>query len=422
MSLNFKVTHLRKSKVFHAGDTISGTVIATGPLHNGNTKVSIHFKGKSQTLIKISNGTTKTHYTDKVRFFTSSITLHTGPCHIDADTTTSWPFTFQLPLLTEPETGNPDITYSKKPLYAKAPHPLPPSISVSGTKRGAQYKAFIAYELRAELHRDAVFSRTLKKKGALPVTQRRPYGSDDPPDPRVLARSSTFSHASSRLLPDHGEQRRSLREWARDGLTSKAPAVAFGLTASSPQTFVEGQTIPLDLVLNVDAGKSSVTVAPRFRLLAAEYKFKAHTHVRAKGIMKRFDQILEPSHVVLERKTDFTSTNTLLDNGKALDLGALLNLRLYNTIPTFESYSICRNYAAKLKIKVECAGKTFDAEFKWKPVLVLPKAIEKMHGDKGDSDGELSRASSIGAMSFGEAVELGALIVETVTEAVSNLA
>ena len=248
MSLNFKVIHLRKSKVFHAGDTISGTVIATGPIHSDSTTVEIRFKGKSQTLIKVSNGTTTTHYADKVRFFTFSTTLHNGPCHIDAGSTTSWPFTFQPPLVTEPETGNPIITYSKRSLYAKAPHPLRPSISVSGTKRGANYKASISYELRAELHSSAVFSRAFKKKGALPVTLRRPYGSYDPPDSSVLARSCTFSHASSRLLPDHAEQRRSLREWVRDGLTSKAPVVSFALTASSPQTFVEGQTVPLDLV------------------------------------------------------------------------------------------------------------------------------------------------------------------------------
>ena len=137
--------------------------------------------------------------------------------------------------------------------------------------------------------------------------------------------------------------------------------------------------------------------------------------------MKRFDHVLEPSQVVLERKMDFSTTNTLLEDGRTLDLGALLNLRLFNTILTFESYSICRNYAAKLKVKVECVGKTFDAEFKWKPVLVLPKAIEKLSSGNGDSEGELSRASSIGALSFGEAVELGVLIAQTVTEAVSNL-
>ena len=198
--------------------------------------------------------------------------------------------------------------------------------------------------------------------------------------------------------------------------------MSFALAASSPQTFVEGQTIPVELHVDVDVAKSSAAIEPRFRLLAAEYKFKAHTHVRAKGIMKRFDQIVVPSHVVLERKMDFSTSNIILEDGKVLDLGTLLNLRLYNTISTFESYSICRQYAAKLKVKVECVGKTFDAEFKWKPVLVLPKAIEKLHKGSNGSEEELSRASSIGAMSFGEAVELGALIVETVGNAVSNLA
>ena len=200
MSLNFKVDHVRKSKLFHAGDQVSGIVTATGPIHDNNTTVEIRFKGKSQTLIKVHTGQSTVRYVDKVRFFSYSKILLRGPCHVDAGKTASWPFTFELPLTTEPENGNPDITYSKRLLYAKAAHPLPPSISVSGSKEGAQYKAFISYELRAELHRSAVFSRACKKKGALPVARRRPRGSDDPPDPRTSARvcSQSMRHSGAR--------------------------------------------------------------------------------------------------------------------------------------------------------------------------------------------------------------------------------
>ena len=139
--------------------------------------------------------------------------------------------------------------------------------------------------------------------------------------------------------------------------------------------------------------------------------------------MKRTDTVLEPSQVMLERQVDLRQQPTLLlQNGGVLDLGTVLNLRLYNTVPTFESYAICRNYAAKLTVKVECAGKAFDADFKWKPVIVLPKEIERPEIAGDDESGkELSRASSMSVMSFGGAVELGAVIVEGVMEAVSNL-
>ncbi|KAA6412637.1 MAG: hypothetical protein FRX48_03629 [Lasallia pustulata] len=328
MSLNIKVNHVRKSKAFHGGDQISGVVEARGPINKDATVVQIKFKGKSQTLIKRSSGESTSRWKDKVKFFRVIKVLFRGPCHLDSGSSTSWPFTFDLPLLTEPPYGNPDITYSKatdKP-YAKAAHPLPPTFSLSGSKRGSRYKALITYSLRADLQRNSFFSTSLHKSGSIPVAQSRPRANaaSDPPDPQPTTLRQTFTHATSRLLPSHASRARSLREWASDTFTSKAPTAHFTLAAEAPKTLVPGQPIPIYLRLGYDAETSTAPTVPEFRLSRVEFVVKEHVHVRGRGMLSR-EAHEKPSKVVL---TSLWVVDTprmgsgVLVSGEAVEVGA----------------------------------------------------------------------------------------------------
>ncbi|MCJ1247615.1 hypothetical protein MMC30_004830 [Trapelia coarctata] len=424
MSLNIQVSHLRKTKVFHGGDTISGIVVATGPIKQASTIVEIKFKGTSQTLIKQQNGHNKTVYRDKAKFFRLTTVLHRGACNLEKDASESWPFTFQLPLLTEPKEGrNLGIIYSKTAgsPYAKAAHPLPPNIALSGTKHGKEYKAFISYEIRAELHRSEVFSRNLHKAGSLPVAQRRARDEDgESPDPQMTTTTSQyFMHATSRLLPDHASKLRSLREWASDVFTSKAPSIFFTLSARSPKTLIERQAIPIELRLAVNTARSTVQQWPEITLLAASYKLKAHTHIRARGFWDK-DVDTKPSAVVMERRLVVeTPENTAplkLKDCEVVDIGTLYNLTLPKggVMPSFDSYAVSRRYAAHLTVKILCAGKKFEREFIWTPVVLLPVVLEgDESGDEGDI-GALGKAEGIGVLEFSEAMEIGVGILEVV--------
>ncbi|KAL9119938.1 MAG: hypothetical protein Q9187_003503 [Circinaria calcarea] len=427
MSLNIKVNHVRKSRIFHAGDQISGIVVATGPIDENATVVKIKFKGKSQTLIKQHAGEGTQHYPDKVKFFKVVKVLFSGACKIEEGASTSWPFAFQLPLYTEPEGGNPDIVYSRdlNAPYAKGRHPLPPTFSASGYKDSAGYKATVSYELHAELRRSALFSRSLRKSGNLPVTQCRTQTDGDDPDPQMTTLCQNFTHATSRLLPDHAAQSRSLHEWFTDKFTSKAPSVSFSLSARGPTTLVEGQAVPMEVCLTLDSAVSTAPSPPEFRLISVDYSLKEHTYVRGQTMFKRWGYTVEPSSVVLSKRliSETATTATVLKSDEVLDLGTMHNVTLAESklIPTFNSYSICRHYAAHLKVKVACAGKEFVAKFKWKPVVILPKEVEMPEGGDGDPMEELSRASSMGVLSFGAKAEIGAGMVEAIADGFAEL-
>ena len=427
MSLNIKVNHVRKSRVFHGGDQISGVVVATGPINEDVTIVKIKFKGKSHTLIKQPNGHSTSQYSDKAKFFSVVKVLFRGACKIEKGSSASWPFAFQLPLGTEPEKGNPDIIYSRNlsALYAKESHPLPPTISASGNKRGSNYKAFISYELRAELRRSAIFSRSLRKSGNLPVTQCRTQADGDSPDLQMTTHRQSFTHATSRLLPDHAAQSRSLREWVSDTFTSKAPSVSFSLSARSPMTLIEGQAIPIELCFIFDPARSTAPSPPEFKLVSADYLFKEYTHIRGRTLMKRHDVTVEPSSVVLSRHLVFetATTRTLLKSNEVIDIGATHKVALPDSklIPTFNSYSICRSYGAHLTIKMACVGKQFVVKFKWEPVVLPPQEVEAPESEDGDDMKALSRASSMSVLSFGGAVDIGVGIVGAVAEGLGAL-
>lgn len=281
MSLNIQVNHIRKSEVFHGGDKISGTVVATGPINEDTTIIQIKFKCKSQTRIKQSNGQHKTTYTDKVKFFKVIKILFRGACKIEIGSSTSWSFSFQLPLLAEP---TPDIVYSTtwNSPYAKAAHPLPPSISVSGSKRLREYKASISYELHAELQRNGLLSSTLRKAGALPVTQRRALAEVDP-DPQMKTLRQDFRHATSRLLPNHESKARSLREWASDTFTSKAPKCMVQPISSFGPDFDRGPKYSCRTLPRRRFGEVHRTVAARIQTDICELRVQ-RTYARSREI------------------------------------------------------------------------------------------------------------------------------------------
>ncbi|MCJ1365183.1 hypothetical protein MMC16_004303 [Acarospora aff. strigata] len=426
MSLNIKVINLRERKVFCAGDRISGIVVATGPIHDDNTVVELKFKGKSKTVNEAEN----MHSSSKQRFFTFTTTLLDGPCNIESGSVATWPFTFQLPLQTVSKPA--DAHEAGKPLstsepYAKGPSPLPPTFSASGHAKHASgfliyYKVVISYELRADLRRSKTFSRTIRAKGSLPVVQFRTHAeADDPdPDPRMKTAGQDFTHTSSRLLPGHEVQSRSLREWTSDAFTSKAPSVHFRLSATSPSTLVEGQSIPLELRLAVDGAGTTAIGSPQFRLTKAAYEFKKYTHVRAGNRLNGAN--LTHSESVLSRCLSLQAAETILEDGETISLPAMREISLpQSMVPSFSSQHIGRSYTAKLNVELECAGKKFEARLRWTPVVLLPSQVDMPRtGEEEAADG-LGKPQSLHTFGVGESVELGIAILHGVLEIVGAL-
>lgn len=101
MSIKITVNLLPEIRVFHAGDQVSGLVIVNGPLKIPDAKVEIEFTGSSETSREIENH----EHADKAYFFRFRQTLYVGGVDVEDGASRSWPFTFLLPEVTEPEGG-----------------------------------------------------------------------------------------------------------------------------------------------------------------------------------------------------------------------------------------------------------------------------------------------------------------------------
>lgn len=110
---------------------------------------------------------------------------------------------------------------------------------------------------------------------------------------------------------------------------------------------------------------------------------------------------------------------------QVIDIGVLKKVALpkVKLIPSFNSYSLCKRSAAYLTVRMTCAGKEFFADFKWKPVTILPAEVETP--DDGDEESMGARgkaeASSLGVLEFGgAALGVGLEILGQVSDVLGN--
>ncbi|KAF4637380.1 hypothetical protein G7Y89_g700 [Cudoniella acicularis] len=377
MALEIKIYHVRDTKVFYGGDEVSGHVELWGPAKHSELTVEINFQGFSETMQIIKNH----QYDDKAIFFQSSQPLFKGEVDIERGIMKIYPFKFQLPVETEPDGGNAKIKYntSRRFPYAKGPHPLPPSCAFSGDIVGRPYKARVSYTLNASAVGKAFVPR--RKLGTItvvpPPSTKKETAKDPANGPLLIAvPSKIFTQKSSRLLPGQAQHRRSVGGWLGDTFTSNTPKAIFTIVARTPQALTAGQDIPIQLMLQYDAEKSTLPSAPEVMLTQLKYKIKANTDIASRG---RFGaaRYANPRETVFKRTLNFASMP--LSNGENVDIGiwsvedgGMTHIKFEQAIVSpFNTYNICRKYEVQIAITFECAGKKTTAVFAWKPLDIV---------------------------------------------------
>jgi hypothetical protein len=357
LPLEIKIHHVRDAKVFYGGDNVSGFVKVAGPLKIPNATVKIGFAGSSETEQQVKNSM----FIDKAVFFQTAI-LFNGDVDIERGDTQRWPFTFELPVKTEPAWGNARITYSEDANYAMAAHPIPPSVAISKPR----WAAHVRYRLHAKLG-------MREHAGEVTIVPSKAQTDNGPPDAQLDVQSKVFTHVSSRLVPEQAHRRRSVNKWFSDKFASDTPRAVFSITARTAQTLIAGQDIPIQLMLVYDAEKSNLPSPPELRLLQLKYRIRARTYVlsRSRGIFSTQEKQVTACDTVFKRHLRLASL--FLVNGNNLDVGilnandsSLRHLSLDTAlIPSFTTYNIRRRYEAQIAIVFECGGKQITAEFPW---------------------------------------------------------
>jgi hypothetical protein len=185
--------------------------------------------------------------------------------------------------------------------------------------------------------------------------------------------SKVFSHASSRLLPEQAHRQRSVNKWFNNKFAINTPRAVFSIKASTPQTLIAGQDIPIQLMLVYDTEKSNLPSLPELQLLGLKYRIRARTYVlsRSRGIFSTQEKQVTACDIMFKRHLQFASL--FLVNGNKLDVSnlnandsSLHHLSLDAALtPSFTTYNIRRRYEAQIATVLECGGKQITAEFPW---------------------------------------------------------
>jgi hypothetical protein len=376
MTIILQYYHVREANVFYGGDEFSGYVECRGPLKIPDATVEVGLSGYSETVQPIRNRTLD----DKAIFFQTTKILFHGDLDIENGNSQTFPFTFQLPVETDPPGGNAKIKYSKKECYAKAPHPIPPSVALSGRMINREWVVQVNYPLQAQVKKrkgDVV----RKKVWNLTIVPHKTAGEAEKPKEEVLqevlqeVNSKYFTVVSSRLLSDQAQRRRSVNKWLSDKVASDTPRAVFSFTARTVTTLIAGQDIPIILKIAHDAEKSTVPSVPAVNLLEVKYKIIAYTQLVSRGTLA-MDMQMDDKTTVFKRLLRFQSL--ALADGENLEVAEaqtdgsqrLLSLDAA-IIPPFTTYNVNRRYEAELTIAFECGGKQMKAVFTWKPVTIV---------------------------------------------------
>ena len=244
---------------------------------------------------------------------------------------------------------------------------LPPSFSTKHDS-GRNYKDnYICYELEAILTRPkSTFSfLSLPLKHTLDL-QFSPSRVIEHPDPEIYCRARNFTCQSRQLHSSTAGLPSSLKDKARAlWVHNDHPKSTFTIKAEAkiPQAgYISG---PLDVSLGIehDLANSMVTALPPFYLNRVRVSLVATTYARCQRSMifggQEKTQPFNTNFTMLDHRfsqTPIAENMHLMQLCPAMRLGREL-------APSFSTYNLAREYRLEVKVTVECAGKTFRADF-----------------------------------------------------------
>ena len=368
---------------YTANSPISGTVHLTGSSDIDVGQILVIFSGRCESKIEIRSGTGKDSTTRTYRalvpVFHYETVLFTGPWTLRPNQH-SWDFSFLFPSRCHPsgdQFHGPIYNFNDNPHQA-----LPPSFDLPPLGLSRRVSGFVSYELEAKLIRDR--SKLFASWGSETIQQLLVKSQRDvpEPDPQPYTLYQAISCKSMHLLPGYEDRSLTLREKLHSIRSSTLPEANFRLELRLPRTCVMGWALPIFLEINHNIDPSTKKAPPVVYLKRVKVTVETWGTVRccSKG---RALFALEDSDKVeaFDRPIiigEYDGSKSPLSITESIDLRTLLNLYLDPEFfsPGFSTFNIEVRHALRVKVVVECARKTFKAEWFPSDLLIYPEIYQ----------------------------------------------
>lgn len=159
--------------------------------------------------------------------------------------------------------------------------------------------------------------------------------------------------------------------------TSNLPVARFKVHMELPRVGVAGQPLPVFLKLDHDMERSTAPVSPIVLLKKCSLELRAFTFIQCMR-EEMFHDGDEQRNWDTEHEIAFVDFTEKMETAPALtnhfDLRNVMRVSVPPYArPTFSTFNIRRTYKLRLKLSVECAQKTFKAEFLTGDFVLLAK-------------------------------------------------
>lgn len=349
-----------------AGATVSGTVSLHGDVDIDVEIITISLVGRCKTKVVRSNGqNSSTTYRGRAPLLEYQQVLFKGPNTMKTNGH-SWPFSFTFP--TRCVARGADPFKQRHGLFDINPQQsLPPSFANENHTFGWRSECFIKYELEASLigNRTKIFSLgDLKTEKTLDFTTTRDI---EVFKPQFIEKVQKIACHSLRLQPGHEDGPLTFKEKLQSMRTSKLPVAIFTLHMLLPKLGILAHSLPMILKIEHDIVASTAQSPPIVTLRKCIVELQANTYIQCIR-----DEIFREGDEQRDWTADFhiASVDYSANMDKAppvteyMDLQRLMRIKVpWHHKPTFSTFNIRRTYRLVVKLSVDCAQKTFKAEF-----------------------------------------------------------
>ena len=358
-----------------AGSTISGTVALHGDVSIHVELITITLVGRCKSKVQRSNGqNNSTTYRGRAPLLEYRQVLFKGPNTMTTNGH-SWPFTFTLPARCLARGADPfkqrhgffDVNLQQS---------LPPSFfseSHTFTWRG---ECFVKYELEASLvgNRTKLFSSgDLKTAKTLDFTTTRVV---ETVIPEFIEKGQKIACHSLHLRPGREDGPLTFKEKLQSMRTSKLPVAIFNLQVLLPNVGILGHQLPLMLKIKHDVKASTAPSPPTVTLRMCTVELQANTYIQCirDEMFREGDEQRDWSDELHIASVDYSAD---MDKAppltESIDLQKLMRVKIpWYHKPSFSTFNIRRSYRLAVKLSVDCAQRTFKAEFSSYKFDLLP--------------------------------------------------
>lgn len=349
-----------------AGATVSGTVSLHGDQDIDVEIITISLVGRCKTKVVRSNNQNRSSvYRGRAPLLEYKQVLFKGPNKMKTNGH-SWPFSFTFP--TRCVARGADPFKQRHGLFDLNPQQsLPPSFTNENHSFGWRGECFIKYELEASLigNRTKIFSLgDLKTEKTLDFKTTRDIETFKPD---FIEKGQKIACYSLRLQPGHEDGPLTFKEKLQSMRTSKLPVAMFNLHVLLPKVGILAHPLPLILKMEHDIKASTTQSPPIVTLRKCIVELQADTHIQCirDEIFREGDEQRDWSEELPIASVDYSA-----DMEKAppvtehMDLQKLMRIKVpWHHKPTFSTFNIRRTCRLAVKLSVDCAQKTFKAEF-----------------------------------------------------------